>query len=117
MKVDHLSVSLEPFVEQGITVSNVMLDVRGVEYTSDDLDVRKLSLQVDTNVTDIILNASLKDGHVNVKELTIKDVDALALQTLFMPDSNESNESDESDTLVATEMNASNDAPGPSTYP
>ena len=111
VKVDHLSVSLEPFVEQGITVSNVMLDVRGVGYTNDDLDVRKLSLRADTNVTDIILHASLKDGHVNVKELTIKDIDALALQTLFAPDSNESNISEESDTLVANEMNASNDAP------
>jgi translocation and assembly module TamB len=111
VKVDHLSVSLEPFVEQGITVSNVMLDVRGVGYTNDDLDVRKLSLRADTNVTDIILHASLKDGHVNVKELTIKDIDALALQTLFAPDSTESNISEESDTLVANEMNASNDAP------
>ena len=108
LKVDHLSLSLEPFVEQGITVSDVMLDVKDVLYTNDNIDIRKLNLRADTNVTDIVLDASSKDGHVNVKELTIKDIDALALQTLFISDSNVS---EETDTLVADEMNASNDEP------
>lgn len=111
VKVDHLSLSLESFVEQGITVSDVMLDVKDVLYTNDNVNIRKLNLHADTNVTDIILDASLKDGHVNVKELSIKDIDTLALQTLFVPDSNESNVSKESDTLATDETNSSNDEP------
>ncbi len=109
VKVDHLALTLEPFVEQGISISDVMLNINGLAYTSDNVNIRKLDLHVDTNVTDIVLDASLKDGHVNVKELTIKDVDALALQTLFVPDSNESNVSEESDMFVTAETNASKD--------
>lgn len=111
VKIDHLSLSLEPFVEEGIRIEDVMLDVKDVEYTSDNVDVRKLDLQVDTNVTDIVLDASLKDGHLIVKKLTIKDIDALALQTLFIPNSSESNVSDGSDELVTAETNASKDEP------
>ena len=106
VKVDQLSLTLEPFVEQGIRISDVMLDIKDVAYTNDNVDVRALYLQVDTNVTDIVLDASLKDGRVNVRELTIKDIDALALQTLFIPDSNESNVSDVS---VTKEDNPSKD--------
>jgi len=90
VKVDHLSLTVEPFVEQGITISDVALKINGTKYTSDSVNVRKLDLKLDTNVTDIILNASLKEGHLNVKKLSIKDVDTLALKTLFVPDSNES---------------------------
>jgi len=94
VKVDHLALTLEPFVEQGITISDAALNVHGIKYRSDSLKVRKLDLKVDTNVTDIILNASLKDGRLKIKELRVKEVDALALKTLFVPDSNESKESD-----------------------
>lgn len=92
VKVDHLAVSLDPFVEHGITVSDVSLDVHGVRYRSDNIDVRKLALQVDTNVTDVVLDASLKDGRVKIKELKVTEVDALALQTLFASDTNKSSE-------------------------
>jgi translocation and assembly module TamB len=110
--VHYLHVDLEPFVEQGITISNVALNVMDVEYASDSVSVDTLGLKVDSNITDIVLNASLKDGHVNVKKLSIKDVDALALQTLFLPDSNGSKVNDKSDVAVTTENNASKDESG-----
>ena len=106
VKVDHLSLTLEPFVEQGISIADVMLDVNGVGYTSDNVDIRRLELQIDTNVTDIVLDASLKDSHVIIKQLSIKDVDTLALQTLFTPDNNESHQGDEQ---VTVETNTSKD--------
>ena len=109
--VHHLYVDLEPFVEQGITISNVALNVMGVEYASDSVSVDTLRLKVDSNITDIVLDASLKEGHVNVKKLSIKDVDALALQTLFLPDSNGRKVNDKSDVAVTTEDNASKDEP------
>lgn len=108
VSVHHASLSLEPFVEQGITVSDVRLNINDLAYTSDSLDVRALDLHADTNVTDIDVDASLKDGHVHVKELTIKEVDALALQALFLPDSHESNESD---VVIGIDENASKDKP------
>ncbi|EIF51191.1 translocation/assembly module TamB domain-containing protein [Sulfurovum sp. AR] len=94
VSVQHASLSLEPFDEQGIGISKLMLDVRDLQYSSESVDVRALDLKVDSNVTKITLKAGLKDRYLNVRELTIKELDALALQTLFIPDSNESNESD-----------------------
>ena len=109
VKVDHLALTLDPFVEQGITISDVVLDMHGLRYKSERVDVRQLDLKVDTNVTDIVLDASLKDGRVKIKELNITEVDALALQTLFAPDSNESNESA---VEVIAETNATEETPG-----
>ena len=111
VNVHHASLSLEPFVEQGIGIASVLLEVKDLQYTSDNMDVGVLELQVDSNVTDIVLKASLKKDKLKVKELMIKDVDALALQTLFLPDSNESNVSYESDVSVTTEENTSKDEP------
>ncbi|MEN8727605.1 MAG: hypothetical protein ABF276_06530, partial [Sulfurovum sp.] len=94
VNVNDVSLSIEPFVEQGIRISRLELDVKDITYASDRVGVRALGLQVDTNVTDIVLKASLKKDKLKVKKLIIKDVDALALQTLFIPDSNVSHESD-----------------------
>jgi len=105
VKVNHLAITLDPFVEQGITVSDAALDVHGLRYRSDDIKVRQLDLKVDTNVTDIVLDASLKKGRVNIKMLEIKEVDALALQALFAPDSNTSSESE----AVVVETNTTED--------
>lgn len=111
VKVDHLSLTLEPFIEQGIKVSDVILNVNGVGYTSDSVDVRKLALQLDTDVTDLILNASLKDGHLNVRELIIEDVDTLALKKLLIPDTNKSSANVESDVSGIVEDTTSKDEP------
>ena len=105
VKVDHLLLTLAPFEEQGITVSDLRLNINGLAYTRESIDVRALKLHADTNVTDIDVDASLRDGHVYVKALTIKEVDALALQALFVPDSNES------DVEVMAEENTSKDKP------
>jgi len=102
VSVHHLSLDLEPFEEQGIFISNVGLNVLGVAYASDSMSVDSLDLKIDSNITDIHLNASLKEGMVRVKELSFKDVDALALQSMFSSDSNES------DMVASTEDNSSN---------
>lgn len=111
VSVHHASLSLEPFVEQGITVSKAELDAKNVVYASESVSVGSLELEADSNVTDIDLHASLKKGRVNVKELIIEKIDILALQALFLPDSNETNVSSESDVLVTTEDNTTKDAP------
>jgi translocation and assembly module TamB len=109
--VYHVSLSIEPFVEQGIRISRLELDVKDITYASDSVSVRALGLHLDTNVTDIVLKASLKKDRLKIKELMIKDVDALALQRLFIPDSNESNVSHESDVAATEEDTTSKDEP------
>ena len=99
--VEHALVDIEPFVEQRMGISNVALKLKDMQYESDSVSVGKLGLEIDSNVTDIRLHASLKEGKVIVKELTLKDVDTLALQTIFFSDSNES------ETVASTEDNSS----------
>jgi len=62
--VHYASLSLEPFVQQGIVISSVALDVKDVQYTSDSVSVGVLDLKVDSNVTDLILNAKIKENHL-----------------------------------------------------
>ncbi len=109
--VQHAALSLEPFVEQGITFSSVTLDTKDVVYVNEGVNVGHLSLETDSNVTDIVLHANLNDGKVRVKELSIKELDVLALQTLFMPKNNENNLSSGSDKTLTTEKNTDNDLP------
>lgn len=104
VSLQHVSLTLEPFDTQGIGISNMMLDVRDLHYTSDGINVRALDLQVDSNVTEITLKAGLEDGDLHIRELTIKEVDMPALQALFVPDTNESHEND---AVVTMEDNTS----------
>ncbi|MBT8349285.1 MAG: hypothetical protein HKP62_07570, partial [Sulfurovum sp.] len=64
VEVDHLFLSLEPFVEQGISISNVILEVKDLGYRSDNVNVRTLDLQSESNLTDIVLDASIKESHL-----------------------------------------------------
>ncbi len=105
LSVHHASLSLEPFDEAGIGISNVMLNVRDLHYTSDGMNVHTLDLQVDSNVTQIVLKAGLKDEDLHVRELTVKELDTLALQRLFVPKSHQN------DAVTVREDNASKERP------
>ena len=109
--VHHASLTLEPFVEQGILISKAELDAKDVAYASENVSVGSLELAADSNVTDIDLHASLKEGRVNVRELIIEEIDVLALQALFLPDSNETNVTQEDDAVVVTEDNTGKEEP------
>ena len=103
--VEHALIDIEPFVEQRIGISNIALKLKDMQYESDSVSVDTLGLEIDSNVTDIRLHASLKEGRVIVKELTLKDVDTLALETIFLSDSNES------DIVASTEDNSTKTEP------
>lgn len=107
--VHHAALSLEPFVEQGITIESVVLDIKDVLYSSSGVAFDHLSLEAESNVTDIILHATMKERKVTVQELDIKDINTLALQTIFMPKSDDNNISTENDTPVTKEESASED--------
>lgn len=111
VSMHHVLLTLEPFVEQGIKISKAELDAKDVVYASESVSIGILDLEVDSNVTDIDLHASLKEGRVSVKELIIKEIDVLALQALFLPDSNETNVTHEDDAVVVIEDNIGKDEP------
>jgi len=83
--VDKVRLSVKPFEEQGITIEKTILEVDDVTYASDSVSVDKLFLKVDTNVTDLVLYASLDDGKLVIEELGVKNIDSETLQNMFMP--------------------------------
>lgn len=83
VKVQHAKVSLEPFVEQNITFNSVELEAADVYYSSENLSVPKLKLAIDSNISNLHLDLGLHEGVVQVRTLSLGDVDTVALETLF----------------------------------
>ena len=83
VKVDHVAISFEAFVEQNITFNAIELETQDFYYGNDNIDIPRLKLMIDSNISKIQLDASLRDGTVNVKELTLSNVDTLALENFF----------------------------------
>ena len=83
--VGKVHVTVNSFVEQGILFEKTLLDAEEISYASDEVEVGDLQLQVDTNVTDLKLQASLEDGKVTVRDLSIEQIDSETLQAMFMP--------------------------------
>ena len=83
--VGKVHVSVNPFVEQGILFEKTRLDAEDIFYASDEVEVGDLQLRVDSNVTDLKLHASLKDGKVTVEDLSLDQIDSETLQGIFMP--------------------------------
>lgn len=82
--VDKVHVDVNSFEEQGIAFSKTILDVEDLVYANDDISVDKLFVDLATNVTDLVLHASLDDGKVSIKELNIENVDSEILETMFL---------------------------------
>jgi translocation and assembly module TamB len=84
--VGSIHVTVKPFTQEGIGVAHTLLDLKELFYASDTLEVGDLALSVDTNVTKLKLQASLEQGKVSVKELTLERIDSESLQKMFMPE-------------------------------
>ena len=82
--VDKVRLSVKSFVEQGITIEKTVLDVDDVTYASDGISVDKLFLKVDTNVTDLVLYASLDEGKLVIEELSLQNIDSVELEKIFL---------------------------------
>ena len=90
--VDKVYVTVKAFEEQGVLIEKTVLDVTDASYASDEVSVEKLFVNVDTNVTDLVLYASLVDGKVTIEELGVENVDSVALEKMFMPKENAADE-------------------------
>ncbi|RLA70250.1 MAG: hypothetical protein DRG09_03660, partial [Epsilonproteobacteria bacterium] len=60
--VDKVHVDVKSFEEQGILISKTVLDVEDIMYANDEIGIDRLMLQLDTNITNVSLEASLDDG-------------------------------------------------------
>ena len=93
INVDKIHLSVKPFEEQGVLIEKTVLDIADVSYAADSISVEKLSLNVDTNVTDLVLGASLDDGKLIIEALSVKNIDSETLEKMFLSKVPESEES------------------------
>ena len=92
--VDKVHVSVNTFEEQGILISKAVLDVEDVVYANDEIGIDLLRLKVDTNITNILLEASLDDGKLIIDTLEIENIDSLSLEKMFLTDNVDNNASE-----------------------
>jgi len=92
INVDKIYITVKPFEEQGILVKKSVVEVSDLSFAADEISVEKLFVNVDTNVTDLILYASLDDGTLTVEELGVENVDSETLEKMFMPKEGEVSE-------------------------
>ncbi len=88
VNVAKVDVDIDPFVEENISIKNIILNAKNIYYDSKSIAIGKLGLVVDTNITKVILKASLEKGSVNVETMEIQSLDTLALEELLLVESN-----------------------------
>ena len=91
VNVGKVHVTVNPFSEQGIAFKRTVVDIEDLSYSADSINVGSLKASVDTNITDLELDASLSDRTLVVNALSLTDIDTEALES-FIPQ-NESNSS------------------------
>ena len=82
--VGKVSLTVNPFEEQGVTVSKTELEIEDVKYANDALDIEHIQLQLDTNITNMSLRASLDDNKLIIEDLSLRDVDSVSLEKMFL---------------------------------
>lgn len=82
--VGKFALSVNPFEEQGILVTKTLLEAKDISYASDTLDIDRIQLQVDSNITNLSLQASLEDDTLSIEKLSLRDVDSVSLEKIFL---------------------------------
>jgi translocation and assembly module TamB len=83
VRIGSAHISLRPFVQQGIAFNSVALRASGLFYASDSLEVQKAAMQIESNVTDIAADASLKKRILTLRTLSLKKIDTKAIEALL----------------------------------
>lgn len=60
--VDEVHLDVAPFAEEGISFSKTVLDAKDIMYANDTLDIKDLTLQIDTNLTNISYEGNIKNN-------------------------------------------------------
>ncbi len=90
-------VTLKPFEDQGVRIDKVVLDTEDIYYSSDTLEVKRLSLKVDSNLTKIDLEGGMAKDEVHLNHLSLQNIDILAIQKLIREYKNQSSKTSSKD--------------------
>lgn len=92
--VDKVHVDVKPFEEEGILISKTVLDVEDIMVANDEIGIDRLMLKVDTNVTNVLLEASLDAGKLLINELAVENIDSESLEKMFLSNNTDTNVSE-----------------------
>ncbi|SFV65555.1 Uncharacterized protein YtfN [hydrothermal vent metagenome] len=98
VNVKKMHITLKPFRKEGIAFKKTVADMKDFSYAADRIAVGNLQTAVDSNLTDITLDASLKDRTLLIKALSVTNIDTEALQKRFLTE--DDNRSAAPDTAV-----------------
>lgn len=62
VNIDHVSLTIEPFMEQNMTISNITLDIDRLQYSNDSLDTDRFELKADSDLINVRINAKAKEN-------------------------------------------------------
>ncbi|HSR74144.1 MAG TPA: hypothetical protein VLL31_04825, partial [Sulfurovum sp.] len=80
LNIDYLSLTTEPFVEQNVTVSDVVLKINRLEYSNESLNANRIELKADSNLMNVRVDAKIKE---NALEGQVRITPAKALFELY----------------------------------
>ncbi len=80
--IENLSVSLDAFVRNAITVRDFFVGAQKVVYRQDALEVENAILSADTNITKLSLEANFLNQILQIESLSLENVDTEALEKI-----------------------------------
>jgi len=75
--------SVKPFEESGVRFKGIVLSGEDIVSYREGVDINKLLLSIDTNVTNIELSGEIQKKHIRVKKLSILNIDTLAFHDVI----------------------------------
>lgn len=79
--VGAMKLSVKPFKESGIGFNTIVFEGQDITYDGEHIDINRLILSLDTNVTTLKLSGSIQEKTIRIKNLSILDID-----TMVFPD-------------------------------
>lgn len=95
IKIKNLSISTLAFKKESIKFNYINLLAKNIEYKKSTPTVKKVILKIDTNLTKLGFQASLKENN-----LTLKNVEVLSLNILFLEEIINKNSKEDNKTKI-----------------
>ena len=88
--VDRLHISIDPFTERNVSVTRTVLDAEGISYASDQIEVDALKGQIESELGNLDLFASMRHSRLHIRKCSLFRVDTQAIEKLFAASSSRS---------------------------
>jgi translocation and assembly module TamB len=106
--VKHFSASLKPRSYKGAAIDRLTINIKDLkadilkimENRKNALSVQDLAVDFSSDIGHIALDAGMQKSVVNIQKLTVTKLDTMALQAMFVPESNKTNTTEQNATVA-----------------